>query len=82
MTGGVLPSICRGSGDVRTMLWNALLYASQHPRCTPSNFNRPKDIYGRFAAPEEFAPTAFLVLLLLFWRFQLRVCGCGWVGVV
>jgi len=37
-------------------------------------FFRPKDVLGCSAAPEEFSPTAFLVLLLLF--LQLPTCAC------
>ena len=39
-------------------------------------FGRPKDVQGCSAAPEEFSPTAFLVLLLSFSRSQ-RVCLYG-----
>ena len=55
----------------------ALLYAPQHPRCTPSVFNRPKDVQGCSAAPEEFTPTAFLVLFRLCLRFPTRVRACN-----
>ena len=43
-------------------------------RCTPSRFNRPKDVQGCSAAPEALTPTAFPVLLLLFLRFPTCVC--------
>ena len=41
-------------------------------------FDRPKDVSGCCAAPEEFAPTAFLVLFLFvfFSRFPTCVCVC------
>ena len=32
-------------------------------RCTPSRCDRPEDVQGCPAAPEEFTATAFLVLL-------------------
>ena len=45
--------------------------------CTPSHFDRPKDVYGCSAAPEEFAPTAFLVLLLLCFAPNVWGDACG-----
>ena len=42
--------------------------------CFPFRFNRPKDVSGCPATPEEFTPAAFLVLLLLF--LQLPTCAC------
>ena len=43
--------------------------------CTSSYFDRPKDVKGCSAAPEEFASTVFLVLSLLFSRFPTCVCA-------
>ena len=42
-----------------------------------SSFNRPKDVKGCSAAPEEFSPTAALVLFLLVLRFPTCVCVGG-----
>ena len=41
-----------------------LHFCTPAPSCTASRFNRPKDVQGCAAAPEGFAPTAFLVLLV------------------
>ena len=48
---------------------------------TSCYFDRPKDVWGCSAVPEEFAPTAFLVLLLLFLRFPTCVRGAECVCV-
>ena len=47
------------------------------PSCRISRFTRPKDVWGCSAAPEKFAPTAFVVLLLLFLWFPMCVWGGG-----
>jgi len=49
--------------------------------CTPSNFDRPKDVQGCPAASEEFSPTASLVLSLLFSWLPACVCVCVCVRV-
>ena len=41
--------------------------------CTPSYFDRLKDVQSCSASTAEFAPTAFLVLLLLFSRFPKKL---------
>ena len=42
--------------------------------------DRPKDVWGSPAVPEEFSFTAFLALFL-FLRFSLCVCVCSCVCV-
>ena len=49
--------------------------------CTPPDFNRPKDVKGCPAAPEEFSPTTFVVLSLLFSWFPTCVCVCVCVSM-
>ena len=50
-------------------------------RCTLSAFNRPKDVEGYPAAPEEVSPTALLGPSLLFLRFPKCVFVCVYVCV-
>ena len=70
----VFKGVTSGSSENYLALERALPLRTPALCCTPSRFDGPQGVSGCSAAPEEFAPTAFLVRLLLFLRFPACVC--------